>query len=665
MTMLSIDLETFSTLDIKKVGAYKYAESCEILLFGFAFDDDPVTVIELVNGQEIPREVRKALWDTRIPKTAYNAQFERVVLSNYFTAENYMDGDPTELWMTAEDWYCTMVHGLYLGMPGNLDQLSKVLFPDSIDKQKMTEGKALIKYFCTPCKPTKTNGQRTRNMPQHDPEKWAKFVDYNRRDVEVERNARKILEKIPLPEMERRLYRLDQDINDRGVMVDMGLVKNAMECDELNKAEMEAEAIRLTGLDNPNSVSQLKEWLQEAEGVKIESLNKETVPELLANTESETVKRVLELRQQMAKTSVKKYQAMECAVCHDGRVRGLLQFYGANRTGRWAGRLVQVQNLPQNKLSDLDLAREMLIIHMFSMIQMLYGNTQDILSQLIRTAFIAAPGKRFIISDFSAIEARVIAWLAGESWRLNVFKTHGKIYEASAAAMFKVPVESIDKHNPLRQKGKVAELALGYQGGPNALIKMGALKQGLTEEELPALVKMWRNASPHIVQLWQDAENAAKEAVQNRTSVQLKRGVSYKYEKGILFAVLPSGRQLAYVKPRVEMAETNVGVKEQLSYEGQDQTTKQWKRMPTYGGKLVENLVQAIARDCLAVAMDRLDQANYEIVMHVHDEIITEMPKGYGSLDEMNKILAQPIGWAPGLPLKGDGFETLFYKKDD
>ncbi|MBP2653322.1 MAG: DNA-directed polymerase [Firmicutes bacterium] len=654
MDTLAIDLETYSPLDIKKVGAYAYANHSdfEILLFAYAWNDDPVQIIDLVQGEQLPMEVIKAIHDDQILKTAYNAAFERICLSKYFKTNGFLPAD---------GWACTSVLALTLGLPGTLEQVGNVMRLAS-DKKKLATGKALIRYFCTPCKPTKTNGGRTRNLPEHAPDKWEQFKEYCRQDVEAERAIRKKLERFqPVPE-ERRLWLLDQQINDRGVRVDTALVNRAITCDEQHKGRTLAEAIKLTGLDNPNSGVQLKEWLFDEECLVVESLTKETVPELLKQTDSETVKRVLELCQELSKTSVKKYAAMQNALCNDGRVRGLLQFYGANRTGRWAGRLVQVQNLPQNHLPDLDLARQLLHEGNYELIELLFGNVQSVLSQLIRTAFVPKEGYRFIVADFSAIEARVIAWLAGEKWRLDVFNTHGKIYEASAAAMFKVPIESIDKHSPLRQKGKVAELALGYQGGPKAMEKMGALKQGLTEEELPGIVSAWRTANPAITKLWHDTEDAATKAVKDKTKVALRHGVHFSYESGMLFAHLPSGRRLAYVRPRLAIGKFD---REALSYEGMDQTTKQWRRLDTYGGKLVENLVQAIARDCLRDAMIRLDYAGYKTVMHVHDEVIIEAPEGWGSLENACDIMGQTIPWAPGLPLRADGFECGYYKKDD
>ncbi len=650
MTILSIDIETYSSVDLAKCGVYTYteAEDFEILLFGYAFDDEPVQVVDLASGEPLPHHVLQALTDPNVIKTAFNANFERTCIAKHFGYR-----------MPPWQWRCTQVHALTLGLPIHLEGVAKAM---KLKQQKDTAGKLLIRYFSMPCKPTKANGRRTRNLPEHAPEKWEQFKTYCRKDVEVEREIRKALERFPVPPIEQRLWELDQKINDYGVQIDPDLVTNAITCDTQYQERLIKEAARLTGLDNPKSVVQLKTWLLEAEGLEVESLNKESVPELLKQTESDTVKRVLELRQEMAKTSVKKYQAMDRARCQDNRIRGLLQFYGANRTGRWAGRLVQVQNLPKNDLPDLDLARQLLIAGEYETLELLYESVPAVLSQLIRTAFVPAEGRRFIVADFSAIEARVVAWYAGEKWRLDVFNTHGKIYEASAAAMFKVPIETITKGNPLRQKGKIAELALGYQGGVGALINMGALKMGLKEEELPELVNTWRQANPAIVQFWYDVERAAIEAVRDKTAVHLHHGLVFSYESGILFIRLPSGRRLAYVRPRIETDE-RFG-KPALTYEGAEQGTKQWGRINTYGGKLVENIVQATARDCLAEAMLRLDAAGYKIVMHVHDEVVLEMPHSTGSLEEVCEIMSQPIKWAPGLPLQADGFECDYYKKE-
>lgn len=644
--VLSIDIETFSSVDLTSCGVYAYTESSdfEILLFGYAFGDDPVRVVDLAQGEELPRDVLEALIDPGVIKTAFNANFERVCIARFF-----------KLHLPVEQWRCTMVHALYLGLPGDLDTVAKVL---RLPVQKDAAGKNLIRYFSKPCKPTAANGRRTRNLPQHAPEKWEQFIAYCARDVETEREVKRVLERFPVPDKEWRLWWLDQKINDTGVALDRVLVKNAIECDTSYNQRLVEKAVKITGLDNPNSVSQLRQWLMD-EGVEAADLRKSTVSKLIKETDG-LIKQVLELRQELSKTSVKKYQAMERTVCRDGRVRGLLQFYGASRTGRWAGRLVQIQNLPKNDMPDLHIARQLLRSGNFEALELLYESVPDVLSQLIRTAFVPAPGHRLIISDFSAIEARVVAWLAGEQWRLEVFKSHGKIYEASASQMFKVPIEQITKGSPLRQKGKIAELALGYQGGVGALINMGALDMGLSEEELPQLVAAWRAANPAIVQFWRDVEEAALRAVKDRTSVELHHGLVFSYESDILFIRLPSGRRLSYIKPRIERDEQfgKLGV----TYDGTE--FGKWTRLRTYGGKLTENIVQAVSRDCLAEALLRLAAFGYRIIFHVHDEVVLEMPIGVGSVKEVEEIMAQPIPWAPGLPLASDGFETDYYRKD-
>lgn len=656
MRFLAIDLETFSEKDLASTGLYAYADdpSTEILLFGYAFDDEPVQVVDLAQGEQIPLNVVAALFDPEIVKTAWNAAFEMSMLRKMFP--NVPDS-----W--EEQWACSMAHSYYLGLPGGLEAAAKTL---RLEAQKDSAGKALIRYFSVPCKPTKSNGGRTRNLPEHAPERWELFIEYCRQDVEVERGIRKRLQMFPLPEKERRLWVLDQRINRTGVALDSELVHHAVACDRQHQSRLLAEAESLTGLDNPNSVAQLKAWLETAAGLEVESLNKAAVSEILDRTENATVRRVLELRQEMARTSVKKYEAMQRALCSDGRVRGLLQYYGANRTGRWAGRLVQVQNLPRNSMPDLDTARSLLRSGMYEALEILWDSVPDVLSQLIRTAFVAKPGHRFIVSDFSSIEARVLAWLAGEHWRLDVFNSHGKIYEASAAQMFGVPIESIDRGSDLRQKGKVAELALGYQGGPGALIAMGALEEGLTEEELPGLVEAWRSASPNVVQFWRDVGSAAMDAVKyGRTTTVLigpeaDMELRFEVKSGILRLRLPSGRHLHYVRPRIEINPrfNRPG----LTYEGYEQG--RWGRLWTYGGKLVENITQAVARDCLAEALLRLDEAGYTIAFHVHDEVVIEAPEGQGSAEEVAEIMGRPMQWAPGLPLGADAFETHYYKKD-
>ena len=642
--ILGIDIETFSDVDLIKCGVYAYADSpaFEVLLFAYSFDGGETRVIDLAQGEELPGEVAEAVFDGSVVKTAFNANFERTCLSKYFGR-----------YLPPDSWHCSAVQAAVLALPRSLEDVGAVL---GLDERKMKEGKELIRYFCVPCKPTKANGGRRRNLPCHAPEKWEVFKSYCRRDVDVEKAIRRRLGKFPIPEGEMEVYRLDQRINDRGVLVDMGLVRQAVRCERLHKGVVTERAYELTGLENPNSVAQLKGWLGE-NGVEAESLSKRAVAELIKGSDGE-VEELLRLRLLMAKTSVKKYEAMERSVCSDGRVHGLLQFYGANRTGRWAGRLVQVQNLPQNHLPDLKLARGLVREGRFEDVELFYGSTPEVLSELIRTAFVPEAGCRFVVADFSAIEARVLAWLAGERWRLDVFSSHGKIYEASAAAMFHVPVEEVAKGSPLRQKGKIAELGLGYGGAAGALISMGALDMGLSEEELPSLVAVWRRANPHITQFWWDVDKAAVEAVVKRTRTRAGR-IAFEYRSGILFVMLPSGRRLAYVKPRMGV---NRFGREGLTYEGILEN-KKWGRIETYGPKLVENIVQGTARDLLAEAMLRVEKEGYPIVMHCHDEIIAEVPEGTGSVEEMCEVMAVCPSWAEGLPLRADGYECPFYQK--
>ena len=642
--ILEMDIETFSDVDLIKCGVYAYADSpaFEVLLFAYSFDGGETRVIDLAQGEELPGEVAEAVFDGSVVKTAFNANFERTCLSKYFGR-----------YLQPESWHCSAVQAAVLALPRSLEDVGAVL---GLDERKMKEGKELIRYFCVPCKPTKANGGRRRNLPCHAPEKWELFKAYCMRDVDVEKAIRRKLYKFPIPEGEMELYRLDQRINDRGVLVDMGLVRQAVVCERLHKEVVTRRAYELTGLENPNSVAQLKGWLGE-NGVEAESLSKKAVSEMIGESDGE-VEELLRLRLLMAKTSVKKYEAMERSVCSDGRVHGLLQFYGANRTGRWAGRLVQVQNLPQNHIEDLELARRLVREGRFEDVEMLYDSTPNVLSELIRTAFVPEPGCRFVVADFSAIEARVLAWLAGETWRLEVFSSHGKIYEASAAAMFHVPVEEVTKGSPLRQKGKIAELGLGYGGAAGALVSMGALDMGLSEDDLPPLVAAWRRANPHITQFWWDVDKAAVEAVTKRTGTRAGR-IGFEYRSGILFVMLPSGRKLAYVKPR--MAVNKFG-REGLTYEGILEN-KKWGRIETYGPKLVENIVQGTARDLLAEAMLRVERKGYPIVMHCHDEIIAEVPEGSGSVEEMCGVMAVRPSWAEGLPLRADGYECPFYQK--
>ena len=642
--ILEMDIETFSDVDLIKCGVYAYADSpaFEVLLFAYSFDGGETRVIDLAQGEELPGEVAEAVFDGSVVKTAFNANFERTCLSKHFGR-----------YLPPDSWHCSAVQAAVLALPRSLEDVGAVL---GLDERKMKEGKELIRYFCVPCKPTKANGGRRRNLPCHAPEKWELFKAYCMRDVDVEKAIRRKLCKFPIPEGEMELYRLDQRINDRGVPVDMGLVRQAVKCERLHKEVVTKRAYELTGLENPNSVAQLKGWLGE-NGVEAENLSRKAVAELIEESDGE-VEELLRLRLLMAKTSVKKYEAMERSVCSDGRVHGLLQFYGANRTGRWAGRLVQVQNLPQNHIEDLELARRLVREGRFEDVEMLYDSTPKVLSELIRTAFVPEPGCRFVVADFSAIEARVLAWLAGERWRLEVFSSHGKIYEASASAMFHVPIGEVTKGSSLRQKGKIAELGLGYGGAAGALVSMGALDMGLSEDDLPSLVAAWRRANPHITQFWWDVDKAAVEAVTKRTGTRAGR-IGFEYRSGILFVMLPSGRKLAYVKPR--MAVNKFG-REGLTYEGILEN-KKWGRIETYGPKLVENIVQGTARDLLAEAMLRVERKGYPIVMHCHDEIIAEVPEGNGSVEEMCEVMAVRPSWAEGLPLRADGYECPFYQK--
>ena len=642
--ILEMDIESFSDVDLIKCGVYAYADSpaFEILLFAWSFDGGETQIIDLAQGEKLPAEVEEAIFDVSVTKTAYNANFERTCLSKHFGR-----------YIPPESWHCSAVQAAMLALPRSLEDVGRVL---GLDEQKMKEGKELIRYFCIPCKPTKANGGRTRNLPCHAPEKWELFKTYCKRDVDVEKSIRRKLHNFPIPESEMELYRLDQRINDRGVLVDMGLVEQAIACERLHKEVVTKRAYELTGLENPNSVAQLKGWLGD-KGMEAESLSKKAVADMIAETDGE-VEELLRLRLLMAKTSVKKYEAMERSVCSDGRVHGMLMFCGANRTSRWSGKIVQIQNLPKNYIPDLELARDLVKQGRFEDIELLYDSTPNVLSELIRTAFIPKPGCRFVVADFSAIEARVLAWLSGEQWRLDVFTSHGKIYEASASSMFHVPMEEITKGSPLRQKGKLAELGLGFGGAAGALISMGALDMGLTEEELPPLVAAWRKANPHITQFWWDVDAAAIKAVTEKQKTKVGK-IILEYKSGILFITLPSGRRLSYVKPR--MAVNRFG-RDSLTYEGISEN-KKWSRIETYGPKLVENIVQGTARDLLAEAMLRVEKKGYPIVMHCHDEIIAEVPEGSGSVDEMCEIMAIQPKWAEGLPLRADGYSCSFYQK--
>ena len=659
MHHLSIDLETYSSVPIAKAGAQKYIQSpdFEILLFAYSLDGGDVQIIDLAQGELLPQWLASALSDPQYIKHAYNASFEWGCLSKFMGT------------LPIDQWRCTMFHGLYCGYTAGLDATGKALGLPA-DKQKLSTGKALIRYFCVPCAPTKTNGGRTRNYPRHDPAKWALFKEYCIGDVTTEMEILHRLENFPVPPELEKQWQTDVLINARGVAVDMDMVRGALWIGETTRDQLTEEAVTLSGLINPNSVKQLMQWLEEELDEELTDLRKDTVSRLLnGNLTNDTARRMLEIRQELGKTSTKKYNAIEAAVCADGRVRGLLQFYGANRTGRWAGRLVQVQNLPRTYVEPLPLARDLVKRRETSSLRALFGSVPDTLSQLIRTSFIAEPGNALVDADFSAIEARVISWLAGESWRLDVFRTHGKIYEASASQMFGVPLERIKKGNPeyaLRQKGKVAELALGYQGSTGALIKMGALDMGLTEAELPDIVNRWRDANKRIRDLWYSMEAAAVQVIQTGQPVGLRslvlaREMDAGNNLDFLTIRLPSGRKLYYAHPSLGQ---NQWGKPSITYMGMDQTTKKWKLIETYGGKLVENCVQAIARDCLAEAIERLEAANYPVVFHVHDEVVVECTAERASLDDIAAIMGQPVSWAPDLPLGADGWVGAFYKKD-
>lgn len=642
--VLEMDIESFSDVDLVKCGVYAYADSpaFEILLFAYSFDGGETQIIDLAQGEKLPAEVEDAIFDVSVTKTAYNANFERTCLSKHFGR-----------YIPPESWHCSAVQAAMLALPRSLEDVGRVL---GLDEQKMKEGKELIRYFCVPCKPTKANGGRTRNLPRHAPEKWELFKTYCKRDVDVEKSIRRKLHNFPIPESEMELYRLDQRINDRGVLVDMGLVRQAIACERLHKEVVTKRAYELTGLENPNSVAQLKGWLGDM-GMEAESLSKKAVADMIAEMDGE-VEELLKLRLMLAKTSVKKYEAIERSVCSDGRVHGMLMFYGANRSGRWSGKNVQLHNLPKNYLPDLELARNLVKQGRFEDIELLYDSTPNVLSELIRTAFIPKPGCRFVVADFSAIEARVMGWLSGEEWVLDVFRGDGKLYEMTASRMFGIPMAEIGKGSSERAKGKVASLACQYGGSTGALVSMGALDMGLAEDELPPLVAAWRKANPHMVQFWWDVDAAAIKAVTEKQKTKVGR-IIFEYKSGILFITLPSGRKLSYVKPR--MAVNRFG-RDGLTYEGISEN-KKWSRIETYGPKLVENIVQGTARDLLAEAMLRVEKKGYPIVMHCHDEIIAEVPEGSGSVDEMCEVMAVQPTWAEGLPLRADGYQCSFYQK--
>ena len=660
MKEMSIDLETYSDVNITKCGAYKYAESeeFEILLFGISVDGGPVTVYDLACGDTIPEEILAALSDENVTKWAFNASFERICLSNwlkkhrpeYFTGYGIPE-DPAGQYLDPASWKCTMIWSAYMGLPLSLEGVGAVL---KLQDQKLKEGKDLIRYFCSPCKPTKSNGGRTRNLPEHDPEKWSLFKSYNKRDVEVEMAIQKRLSKYPVPDFIWDEYHLDQEINDRGIALDMDVVENAITFDERSKTTLSETMQDITGVENPNSVMQMKAWLSE-NGVKAESLGKKDVAKLIDDTDGQ-VEEALRLRLQLAKSSVKKYQAMQNAVCKGGRAHGMFQFYGANRSGRWAGRLIQLQNLPQNHMPDLAEARAIVKAGDYDTLQLLYDDIPDTLSQLIRTAFVPRPGYKFIVSDFSAIEARVLAYLAGETWRSKVFAEGKDIYCASASQMFGVPVEKHGINGHLRQKGKIAELALGYGGSVGALKSMGALEMGLSEEELQPLVSSWRSSNPMITAFWWDIDRAVKTTITQRIPTEV-RGIKFFYKSGMLFIKLPSGRLLSYVKPRI--GENQFGG-ESVTYEGVG-STKKWERIESYGPKFVENIVQAVSRDILCNAMKTLRHCF--IVGHVHDELIIECSADV-DLNVICKQMGRSPDWMPDILLRADGYETQFYKKD-
>jgi DNA polymerase len=653
---MGIDTETYSSVDLAKAGVYAYTEApdFDILLIGYKYDDeDEVHVIDTLavdrDFDEELYEFRQALTDPSIVKTAFNANFERTCLAKWTGAA-----------MPPEEWHCTMIKALTMGLPGNLADVGMALgLPE--DKLKDPQGKALIQFFSKPCKPTRTNGQRTRNLPAHDPEKWKLFIAYNRQDVVTEQEILKRLAVYKIPDAEQALWSLDQHMNDNGVKLDIPMVEKIVKYDTQRRQELQEEAQEITGLSNPNSLAQLKKWLA-SQGVEMASVTKDTIAEALAGDLPENVRRMLEIRTALGKTSVAKYSTMLTAVCQDHRLRGILQFYGANRSGRWAGRLVQTHNLAKNSLPDLDLARELAAAGDFDTMQTLFGETAFVFSELIRTAFIPSDGCRFVVSDFAAIEARVISWISGEEWRLEAFRAGKDIYCETASQMYKVPVVKHGENGHLRQKGKVAELACGYQGGVGAMKRMD--KDGtIPEDELQAIVDAWRAANPKIPKLWRTCELAAKTAIEEHRTVRIAHGIAFSYINGNLFIKLPSGRKLCYWDTRLKLDPRDG--RDHIVYMGVNQETKQWGETETYGGKLVENIVQATARDCLAVAMTRVSELGYKIVMHVHDEMIVDVPNEDKEAPAViNDIMSQPIDWAPGLPLKGDTYETPFYKKD-
>lgn len=673
MRELSIDIETYCEVDIKTAGAYKYAEKSEIILFGYSFDYEPPKCIDLLSGEELPDEVWEALTDPNVIKRAHNAPFEIACISEYF-----------DIFLPIEQWRCTAVLSVSAGLPMSLDEASKAL--GTIEK-KDSIGKSLIRYFCIPCKPSKVNDGRTRNLPEHAPDKWSQFIEYCKQDVVTEQAICKELSWVSIPETEQELWFLDHKINSNGVKIDRVLASKAILMDDAFRGVLIEEAKKLTGLSNPNSPLQLKEWLENKENIEVESLTKDSVQELLKTVKSPEARRLLEIRALLAKSSIKKYQAMLNAAGRGDRVRGMFQFGGAGRTMRWSGRLCQPQNYPRIALNDvfLESVRNLAKTEEPDLIELCYGDLPNMLSQLTRTAFVAEQGSRFIVADHSAIEARVVSWLAGEQWVIDVFKTHGKIYEATASQMFGVPIDEITKTNPLRQKGKISQLALSYAGGVGALITMGALAMGLEETELPGIVKAWREANPMTVKFWYDLENAAKLAITSGETIKVgDKGISFTMKKGNLLLSLPSRRNLVYANASIETVVKRMVFKEivtlpdgsqvledkaklvereQICFYGVDQTTKQWVKQNTYSGKLCENVTQAVARDCLAVSMTNLDKVGYKIVMTIHDECVLEMPFKQGSVEEVNRLMVIPRDWMRGLPLKSEGGENIYYSK--
>lgn len=653
---LHVDIETYSETDLKTCGVYRYVDdpTFEVMLFGYAYDEDEVVVVDIAQGESLPSQVLADMANPDVVKVAHNANFERTCLTKWLG-----------FYMNPEQWECTAVRASTLGLPRSLADVGEVLgLPE--DKKKMAIGKRLVQYFAKPCAPTKTNGGRKRNLPRHEPEKWALYKEYNRQDVVTERAIDHLMENAPKTiQAERDLWCLDQKMNEGGVLIDTELVENIIGYSERHQYELEERAKEISGIENPSSFQQIRKWLR-SKRLDPDTLDKEGVKLLIKQCEDThpDVVEFMRIRQELGKTSVAKYSAMDRAVCHDGRIRGMLQFYGANRTGRWAGRIVQLQNLPQNKLKDLELAHRLVKEGEFELLEILYASPMDIFSQLVRTSFIARESKTFAVADYSAIEARVIAWLAGEEWRLDVFRTHGKIYEASASQMFHVPIEEITKDSPLRKKGKVAELALGYQGAVGAIKKMGGEDMGLTEEEMQHIVDAWRNSNTKITALWQTMENNAKKAISHPgVRFTIQHGITFWMQDKTLYVELPSGRALAYQNARLE----RIGMRTSIKYQGQNQQTQKWEEVDTYGGKITENITQAVARDCLGAAMLRLDRAGYRPQFHVHDEVIVEVDEETAETDmrRVREIMAlKDLAWIDGLPLNADGYLTPYYKKD-